>query len=571
MMDRAPEPGAPETRGEADPGTAADVRELLAALTKDMRARQTYVPGNPLIDRFHRDLRERLARVWEELPHLALTVDEGRLLWKGAEVYAQPVGHDNLAFVFFRDGIRQLALLPGCEDRELGEFLGILSDVRPGRNMDLLATLWHRDFDFIRMEYVDVSEEETLEVPEAPGGDGEDKTISDLSEIEDVLAAGPVPPEEEAEFAELVLGEADEAYLRREMEFEFNRPLVRDVTLALLDQFEMRDQERRRQVVDILRELLPRLLEKRDFATVALIVTELQLLANKTGEADTQELVASLLRDMSEAMAELVSQPGREEPGPAEDELAALLGALQAEAIPTLVRAIPSVPGAAMRGRLSAALDRLVETHPESVVSLLRAEDPMLVAEAARIVARLRVPDTEGALREVVERPEAVARAAAIEALGTTGSAGSVGTILSALGDEDRDVRTAAIDAIARRKPDDAGPALIARLREGRLEEFEESEQVSFLKACVAVCGEELVDELARLLNGRRWWGGRRPQGLRASAARALGLVGSPAAREALLRSREDRAAAVKSAVRVALAQIDATTNPETASGEERP
>jgi HEAT repeat protein len=571
MMDRAPEPGAPETRGEADPGTAADVRELLAALTKDMRARQTYVPGNPLIDRFHRDLRERLARVWEELPHLALTVDEGRLLWKGAEVYAQPVGHDNLAFVFFRDGIRQLALLPGCEDRELGEFLGILSDVRPGRNMDLLATLWHRDFDFIRMEYVDVSEEETLEVPEAPGGDGEDKTISDLSEIEDVLAAGPVPPEEEAEFAELVLGEADEAYLRREMEFEFNRPLVRDVTLALLDQFEMRDQERRRQVVDILRELLPRLLEKRDFATVALIVTELQLLANKTGEADTQELVASLLRDMSEAMAELVSQPGREEPGPAEDELAALLGALQAEAIPTLVRAIPSVPGAAMRGRLSAALDRLVETHPESVVSLLRAEDPMLVAEAARIVARLGVPDTEGALREVVERPEAVARAAAIEALGTTGSAGSVGTILSALGDEDRDVRTAAIDAISRRKPDDAGPALIARLREGRLEEFEESEQVSFLKACVAVCGEELVDELARLLNGRRWWGGRRPQGLRASAARALGLVGSPAAREALLRSREDRAAAVKSAVRVALAQIDATTNPETASGEERP
>jgi len=570
-MDRAPEPGAPETRGEADPGTAADVRELLAALTKDMRARQTYVPGNPLIDRFHRDLRERLARVWEELPHLALTVDEGRLLWKGAEVYAQPVGHDNLAFVFFRDGIRQLALLPGCEDRELGEFLGILSDVRPGRNMDLLATLWHRDFDFIRMEYVDVSEEETLEVPEAPGGDGEDKTISDLSEIADVRAAGPGPPEEEAEFAELVLGEADEAYLRREMEFEFNRPLVRDVTLALLDQFEMRDQERRRQVVDILRELLPRLLEKRDFATVALIVTELQLLANKTGEADTQELVASLLRDMSEAMAELVSQPGREEPGPAEDELAALLGALQAEAIPTLVRAIPSVPGAAMRGRLSAALDRLVETHPESVVSLLRAEDPMLVAEAARIVARLGVPDTEGALREVVERPEAVARAAAIEALGTTGSAGSVGTILSALGDEDRDVRTAAIDAIARRKPDGAGPALIARLREGRLEEFEESEQVSFLKACVAVCGEELVDELSRLLNGRRWWGGRRPQGLRASAARALGLVGSPAAREALLRSREDRAAAVKSAVRVALAQIDATTNPETASGEERP
>lgn len=556
-MDRPAEPESTTTETGADPGTALAVRELIGALNKDLRSRQTYVAGNPLIERFHRDLRDRLTRLWDDIPHLALEVDEGRFLWKGAEVYAHPVGHDNLAFVFFRDGIRQLAFLPGCEERELAEFLGILADVRPGRSVDLLATLWHRDFDFVRMEYVDVSEEETLEIPPAPGGGGDEETLSDLSEIRDVLAAGPIPPEEEAEFADLVLGDADEAYLRREMELEFNRPLVRDVTLALLDQFEVRDQERRRQVVDILRELLPRLLDGRDFASVALIVTELQLLANKTGEADTQELVASLLRDMSEAMAELVSQPGREGPTPAEDELAALLGALQAEAIPTLVRAIPSVPGTGMRDRLSAALDRLVETHPESVVALLRAEDPMLAAEAARIVARLRVPETEGALRELGERPEPVARQAAIEALGMLDSPTAVETILAALDDEDRGVRAAAVDGIARTRPVAAGPALLARLREGTLEEFEESEQVGFLKACVAVCGEELVDELSRLLNGRRWWGGRRPPGLRASAARALGLVGSDKARKALLRSREDRAAAVKSAVRVALGQID--------------
>ncbi|MFO7587385.1 MAG: HEAT repeat domain-containing protein [Gemmatimonadota bacterium] len=558
MMDRPDVPDATREGSEAAPRTEAAVRELVAMMIKDLRARQTYVAGNPMIDRFHRDLRDRIVRLWDDLPQLALAVDEGRLLWKDAEVYAHPVGHDNIAFVFFRDGIRQLAFLPGCEERELGEFVGILADVRPGRSVDLLATLWHRDFDFIRMEYVDVSDEETLEVPEMRGGDGEEGPISDLSEIEDVLAAGPVSAEEEAEFADLLLGRADETYLHREMDLEFNRPLARDVTLALLDQFEMRDQERRRQVVDILRELLPRLLERRDFSSVALIVTELQLLANKTGESDTQELVASLLRDMSEAMADLVSQPGREGPAPAEDELAVLLGALQAEAIPTLVRAIPSVPGAAMRERLSTALDRLVEAHSESMVALLRAEDPMLAAEAARIVARLRVPETEGALLELGTRPEPVARQAAIEALGALDTPGSVDAILAALGDHDRSVRAAAVDCIARLRPAAAGPTLLARLREGRLEDLEESEQVAFLKACVAVCGEDLVGELSRLLNGRRWWGGRRPAGLRASAARALGLIGSPAAREALLRSREDRAAAVKSAVRVALAQVDA-------------
>ncbi len=51
----------------------------------------------------------------------------------------------------------QLAFLPGGE-AELQEFLRILAGIGQGRSTDLLATLWHRGFEFIRMEYVDVSE-----------------------------------------------------------------------------------------------------------------------------------------------------------------------------------------------------------------------------------------------------------------------------------------------------------------------------------------------------------------------------------------------------------------------------
>ena len=444
MMDR---PTDPEVQGsepaddvsEQDAQTAVEVGELITAIIKEIRARQTYVAGNPLIDRFHRDVRDRFVKLWDDLPHLSLAVDESRLTWRDQEVYSHPVGHDNLAFQFFRDGIRQLAFLPGGED-EVREFLQILADIRPGRSTDLLATLWHRGFDFIRMEYVDVSEEEALNIPTSGEGAGDDESLNDMSEIQDVLSGSPVPEEEEAEFADLVLGEADEAYLRREMEAEFNRSLLRDVTLALLDQFEMRDQERRRQVVDIVRALLPRLLDQRDFSTVALIVTELQLLANKTGEVDTQELVTSLLRDMSEAMAELISvATDRDGGGPEEDELTALLGALQAEAIPILVRAVPSLQATEMQDHLSDALDRLVSAHPEPILTLLRAEDPMLAAEAARIVARLRIRNAESALTELSQRPESVVRLAALEALASLESATGVKALFAAMGDSDRE------------------------------------------------------------------------------------------------------------------------------------
>ncbi|MCK5484179.1 MAG: hypothetical protein KAJ13_10755, partial [Gemmatimonadetes bacterium] len=139
--------------GADDEQLAGLVEETVNSFLKAVRARQTYVAGNPLIERFHGELCERLSSVWDELPHLSLTVDEGRLLWREREVYSKPLGPDNFAFRFFKDGIRQLALLPGVEEGELAEFMDILAQSRQAHDDDLLATLWHRDFKAVRMDY----------------------------------------------------------------------------------------------------------------------------------------------------------------------------------------------------------------------------------------------------------------------------------------------------------------------------------------------------------------------------------------------------------------------------------
>jgi len=382
-----------------------------------------------------------------------------------------------------------------------------------------------------------------------------------MEEIEAVLESGAVTEEEVAEFSDITLAEPDLLYLKREMEAEWARPVVHDVTLALLDQFEMRDQQRRRQVVDILREMLPRLLVSRDFGNVALIVNELQLLANKTGENDTQELVTSLLRDMSEAMAEMVSAVGLDGTSPAAEELAALVGALQAEAIPTLVRAIPAVPSRQTRDRLTEALDRLVGSNPGYVVDLLSAEDPMLAAEAARIVGRLGLTEAEPYLIELSRRPEDVTRQAAIEALASLGSAVGAEALAAALSDSGRDVRMAAVNAIAAVGSERALPLLGDTIAGSDLSNRDQGEQMAFMRSYAALAGDGAVPLLAKLLSGRKWWGGRRAPNLRACAARALGLVGTPAARAALEKAARDRAASVKSAVRVALKALDADSD----------
>jgi HEAT repeat protein len=559
-----PETGAsdPEPQSGAtspaidDQALARDISETITSLLKAIRARQTYVAGNPLIEKFHGDLQQHLTSLWDSIPHLTLAVDEGRLLWNDVEVYAKPVGPDNFAFQFFKDGIRLLAFFPGVENTELADFLEILARRRTAQD-DLLASLWHRDFSAIRMEYVDAAGDEDLEIPEPDRGAGAGESIGDMSEIEEAKESGPLPVEDEANYAELALSEADLTYLRRELEAEWERPLVRDVTLAFLDQFEMRDQERRRQVVDILRELLPRLLSGRDFANVALIVNELQLLANKTGEIETQELVTSLLRDMSEAIAEIVSSGERGEEGPEAEEVDALLGALQAEAIPTLVRAIPAVSSTKTRRQLSEALDRLVAAHPHQITSLLGAQDPVLAAEAARIVGRLRIMEAEPSLVELARRPEQVARQAAIEALAALGSLAGVQALAVGLADGGRDIRLAALSAVAKLRPDGAAEMIQKWVESSEIEGRDQTEQMAFFKAYATVAGTAAVQVLDGLLNDRRWWGKRRPSSLRASAARALGFIEAEEARAALQKACGDRAAPVRSAVRVALRSLE--------------
>ncbi|MFQ5746068.1 MAG: HEAT repeat domain-containing protein [Gemmatimonadota bacterium] len=553
MTDPSADPTS--TMSEPDREQVAEVRELIVALLKAVRARQTYVEGNPLIEKFIQETAGRFASLFETVPQIALTVDEGRLLWNDVEVYEKPIGPENVAFRFFKDGIRWLVFLPGVEDRELPELVGILAHRKsPDRDEDILAQLWRAGFETIRMEYVNVSEDEgELEVPTSDRSAGEGETLEDLSEIEDVLAGGPVPEEEEDELAAILLGEPDLAYLTRELEAEWQRPLVRDVVLGLLDQFELRDQDRRRQVVDIVRALLPRLLADRDYPNVALLLNELQLLANKTGDEDTQELVTSLLRDMSEAVAELVSGAGVAGEAPEQEDMAALLGALQADAIPTLVRAIPAITSARARRQLTEALDRLVAGYPDQVRELLRSEDPVLAAEAARIVGRLRIAEAEPDLVALFARPEMLTRQAAIEALTEIGSVAGTQALGEALEDGNREVRLAAMKSLATLKPEGADRMLRRWLAPGVIAGRDKTEQMALLKAYASVAGEDAVSVLSRLLHGRRFPFRRHPPTVRAAAARALGLLDSEVARQALSRARDDRNAPVRSAARSAL------------------
>jgi HEAT repeat protein len=76
---------------------------------------------------------------------------------------------------------------------------------------------------------------------------------------------------------------------------------------------------------------------------------------------------------------------------------------------------------------------------------------------------------------------------------------------------------------------------------------------MALFEAFGTLCGDAGVGVLDTLLNARALLGPREPAEVRACAARALGLVGSPRALDALRRAADAKDAVVRGAVARAL------------------
>ena len=117
MNDTPPEisdaiPPQPEDWTDNDDLPVAQVRALFIVLGKALRAFQLYDDNNPVRKRFVTSLREAFEQLWEEVEGLNLSIEEDRILLVGEEVYESSSRSDSLAFLLYKDGIRDITFLP---------------------------------------------------------------------------------------------------------------------------------------------------------------------------------------------------------------------------------------------------------------------------------------------------------------------------------------------------------------------------------------------------------------------------------------------------------------------------
>ncbi|HSJ63211.1 MAG TPA: HEAT repeat domain-containing protein [Gemmatimonadaceae bacterium] len=554
---------ASEIEEREPPFAPAIVEGWLLALSKAVRAHQLYLPNNPVYQRAIDAVRAAFQTLWAETDEVTLAITESELKWEGRVVASETTKSESLAWLLYKDGLRELTLIRGFEGDEFDRLLALLQRVKraaPDED-DLLTLLWEQDFVNMRYQFVEFAPEG---IGEIVTGDsyGVERQVDvqateAAAEAEAPQAAGIVSM---TEFDSTVyfLDEHEIEFVRNALHDEYQEHLSHNVLCVLFDLFERQtDEGVRDEIIESLELLMLHFLAAGDYRAVAFLVRESRQVSERATDIE-QRHREGMLRvpdrlGSPEVLGQLLQTIADATTPPEPAELDALFEVLGGAAMETVLRWIVHLPNGVLRTALERASTRLSASNVSELVRLIGLADREVALEAARRAGELRSPGAVAALGRLLGLKDTTMRLVGAQALAAIASPGALQHLERAVEDPDREVRIVAVRVLGAKGHRAALPKLEAQVRGTELKDADLTEKMAYYEAYGALAGERAVSQLDATLNGKGLFGRRDDAETRACAAMALGRIGSAAALDALRKAAQDKEMIVRNAVQKAM------------------
>jgi HEAT repeat protein len=534
------------------------VTDLLKAFVKAVRATQMYLPNNPMHARALDAVKEAFGNLWQHTDEIELQVIETRLEWEGRVVLDEEERtSDNVAWLLYKDGIRELKMLKGFEEDELGILFNLLQRVRKATDDDddLLTLMWEREFVMLQYRYVDLTQEGGPGVESMERAEQKEKILSPAqAEAGLESTQSSIAKLDDFDSTLYFLDDREVEYLQGEIKREFSTDLRPAVIASLLDTFEnQKDPTVREEICGLLDYFLLILLATAQYRNAAYLLREAGVTASRAAEvleAQKQRLtqlneIMSDPKPLGQLLQALEDSPLRAP----QHELDELFGILQPRALETILSWIGRSQNPQLKMLLEVAAGRLAGSNSAELIRLIGSDDEAVVLEAIRRAAALKSPAAVPALGKMLTVGEPDMRLAAVTALTEIGSPGAMQMLERALVDEDREVRIVAVRAIGARNARAALPRIEAAIKGKDLRESNLTEKMAFFEAYGLLCGDAGVPLLDGLLNAKGFMGKKDDSEIRACAAMALGKINSAKAADSLNKATGEKDVIVRNAV----------------------
>ncbi len=540
----------------------SQISELFTSLVKAMRAFQMYLPNNPVYQRAAQQVRAAFAPVWAATDVLELQVVETDLHWEGEVVYQQLSKSDSFAWALYKDGLRVLTLRPGVEEQELVRFLDVVNRARflpADASDDLLTLLWAEEFQWISYQFAEAYGDSAPPERQGQAAEQVSAEVRQQQVAEDAPARNSgVVDLDDFDSTLYFLDEAEINYVVREVTAEYSRDVRSSAMTALFDLFEQQTvAEVREEILTILDQLFPNLLNAGEFRTAAGVLRELRILRDRSAAlgAPQRDRLQSFELKLSEPaiVRQLIQSLDEASIRPGDVDVSELLGELRPAALETLVIWAPRLGSEPVRQILESAADRIAAANGAEVLRLLRTPDSEALLGIIGLAGRLQLQPAVSGLGDALSHQDPAIRLAAVQALTAIGSPGALAHIDRAIDDADRSVRVAAVKAAGARGYKSALRRVEAVVQGKAARAMELSEKMAFFEAYGSIAGASGIRYLEGMLAPRGLLRMKESSEMRACAAIALARIRTPEAREVLERAAADKDLVVRNAVSRAL------------------
>ena len=526
-------------------------KALIQTFLQTLKAFRLYEASHPILSKFLERLRKDFDQYFDEFDSFSLQIGEYRLYYRGNVVYENQDVKESLAFVFFKDGIREIQFSRGLEFRELMDFLNVVrkSDFLNRMEDDLVTLLWEKDFSHITFTtvdeflegsgiYVPATEEDLIKRSEFRGHS--DEWFQERSDERQALnprvpeaggleqAINPTPGQSLVEACQLTPEEREtiDREAEQEQHPEYVYVLIDNLIEILLHLGE--DVDAYENMISYFDRVIEYLLgEKEVEKTVdllknlnntmeSMVLKDKQIFAirrilEKTSSPQNIQLLGKAMRGNGEAGSEPILQYLRFLTKQAVEPLCLLLGELES---------------GKWRKVICEQLVELARGETQLLSKFLSDPHPFLVCHILYVLGRIGDSSAVKYFGDLVTHPDIKVREETLQVLNKFGKNGK-DLIQKFLGDSTSGIRTKAALLFSRNAKTEAVKPLSEIILSEDFYKRDYEEKASFFRALGETGSEEVIPILKRIAKKRSWFQKGRWSEMKQCAANTLKMMGA--------------------------------------------
>jgi hypothetical protein len=525
-------------------------RALIQNFLHTMKAYRLYETNHPMLLKYMDRLKMDFDRYFDEFDSFSLQVGEHRLFYRGKVVYESEDVKESLAFLFYKDGIREIKFFRGLEFSEVIDFLGVVrrADSINRLEDDLVTLLWEKDLTHITFTTVDEFLEEGVKFVPASvedlnlgleykqlGGEGFEEKAAEEREEADGLAGEGVkqalnlsPEQSLVQACELTPEEIEEINrkVQQEQDPDYICNLIDNLIEILLHLGE--DMDAYENMISYFQRTIESLLEEKKLGKAVTILKNINDTMESIALKDKQIFAINLIiKNFSgprpiELLGKIMKEDGKTE----SELILQYFHLLTNEAVEPLCQLLGELDSGRWRKMICDHLVELCKEDIQPLVKFLSNRNPLLVCQILYVLGKIGHPSTVKYLRNLIGHTNPKVREETLQVISKFGEKGK-DFILKFLGDSLPVIRGKASLSLARVAKNEAvKPLLDVILSEG-FHKRDFDEKTSFFRALAETGSKEMIPVLEKIAKKRKWFQKAKWNEMRICAANTLKAMAS--------------------------------------------